>query len=207
MMVSFGYTLQFQQMKIMICKVGFECVPSKYNGCVNQDACNDWTKAWQLPYTIKNNEFRVGFSDSYDDRFDSEHNEILGGYDWAKYFAEYGYAESLPLPYTYRKTDNSQVRYMHVNTNRVQLKTEFQRQELKGAGWCNASALPYYRKNFFVSDYLDDDDVACAGIKVSYRLASGLTDDERCKILDAGYAQAIQINNDDFRTDGFLLCQ
>lgn len=194
------------------CKLGFECISSDTyypQQCINVDTCNVWAQAWYLPIKFKFDAIVVNFSDYYDDLNEEiADNAIIGFRNWAEYFADYGYAEALKLPYRYLTDWCTGQSHMYVDTDRVtniyiDREAEAVGQQLAEAGWSNASPLPYFQKVF----YVNDTGIICTGIIVSYSVTPGLSSIERCEILNVGYASAIAINNENFRTDGFLQCQ
>jgi hypothetical protein len=82
------------------CPLGFECVSDKSDRCVNVDTCYIWTTAWELPFWRDYNGLIVSFLGIYSHLQDElSENPITSQYDWTKYFAEYGFAEAVALPY------------------------------------------------------------------------------------------------------------
>ena len=90
------------------CPIGLEdCIPRGQNSCVNFSTCYAWTRPWPLP--LSRITWGVACLDSL--TFDSSYwlVEFLTLYppinsagimqqrDWKKYFADYGYAEAVPL--------------------------------------------------------------------------------------------------------------
>jgi len=122
------------------CPLGFECVIEKSalsdtnNCCANIYTCYAWTTAWELPYRREGDKLRIDFLEIYNNlqEIDFSQNPITSQYDWTKYFAEYGFAEAVALPYFFRQ-DNAMMVCI-ADDNICQ-------KELQKAGYSNAIEL------------------------------------------------------------------
>jgi hypothetical protein len=170
------------------CPLGLECVTDesvsfhRRNYCANLHTCYTWTKEWELPYRCDYNRccdynrLIVSFLENYNNlQDDLSENQITSQYDWRKYFAEYGFAEAVDLPYYFRENG---VMMVCIDNDSVC------REEIHKAGYANATVLPLQRrKEFYSADtyegfsYQEVDLFYCG--------------DEAINALNAGYADAI----------------
>lgn len=167
------------------CPLGLECVTDesaplyRRNCCANTETCYRWTTAWELPYWRDYNGLIVSFLGIYNNlQSDLSENPITSQYDWRKYFAEYGFAEAVDLPYFFRSSDKTMMVFIHENN--------VFREEIQDAGYTNAVDLPIQnRKEYYSPDtyegfsYLEVDLFFCG--------------DDATNALNAGYANAIEL--------------
>jgi hypothetical protein len=172
------------------CPLGFECVIDeslplyRRNICANKDTCYTWVAPWQLPYWWDYNGLMVSFSGFYNNLQDYYlcENPITSQYHWRKYFAEYGFAEAVNLPY-YLCRDSIVVSIAH---------DHICREELQKAGFANAVTLPLQkRKEYYSPDTYDgfnyqEVDLFWCGEVVGDPL-------EAINALEAGYADAVTL--------------
>ena len=167
------------------CPLGLECLLGESislvgrNKCPNTDTCYRWTTAWELPYWWDYNGLIVTFFGTYSNlQDDLSENPITSQYDWRKYFAEYGFAEAVALPYFFRSSNNTMMVFI-ANDNVC-------REEIQKAGYANAVSLPLQNRK----EYYSDD--ACESF--SYRKVDlFFCFDEAMNALDAGYADAVEL--------------
>ena len=166
------------------CPLGFECVTDKSacsllsNRCVNIHTCYTWTTAWELPYWRDYNGLIVSFFGIYNNlQDDISENPITSQYDWRKYFAEYGFAEAVALPYFFRQ-DNTMMVFIG-NNNICQ-------EEMNKVGYADAVILPLQKRKEYYSpdtyegfDYQEVDLFFCG--------------DEAINALNIGYADAVPL--------------
>ena len=119
------------------CPLGFECVIDESvpfcetNSCANTETCYRWTTAWELPYWWNRDGLIVSFIRRYDNlQDDISENPITSKYDWRKYFAEYGFAEAVALPYFFRANNSSMIVFIDDNN--------ICREEMQKIGYANA---------------------------------------------------------------------
>lgn len=168
------------------CPLGLECVIDESvqcplsDRCANIHTCYAWTTAWELPYRRDNSELRVDFLEIYNNLQNDEffQNPITSQYDWRKYFAEYGFAEAVDLPYFFRASNNSMMVFID-NDNIC-------REEMQKAGYANAVTLPLREREEY---YCPDTD------KIFYCWEVDLffCGDEAINALNAGYADAVEL--------------
>jgi len=167
------------------CPLGLGCVFDESTSihrrvcCVNTDTCYTWATAWELPYWRDNDSLTVSFLGNYNHlQSDLSENPITSKYDWKKYFAEYGFAEAVALPYFFRKSNGTMMIFI-ANDN-------ISREEMQKAGYANAVSLPLQNRKEYYSDdtyegfnYLEVDLFFCG--------------DEAINALNAGYANAVEL--------------
>jgi len=167
------------------CPLGFECVTDESvcflpsTRCVNIHTCYTWTTAWELPYWWDYNGLIVSFLGTYNNlQDDLSENPITSQYDWRKYFAEYGFAEAVALPYFFRASNNTMMIFID-NDNIC-------REEMQKAGYANPVTLPLQRRKEYYSpdtyegfNYQEVDLFFCG--------------DEAFNALNAGYADAVKL--------------
>jgi hypothetical protein len=175
------------------CPLGLECVTDesvsfhRRNYCANLHTCYTWTKEWELPYRCDYNRccdynrLIVSFLENYNNlQDDLSENQITSQYDWRKYFAEYGFAEAVDLPYFFRASNNMMV--FIFNDNICQ-------KEMQKAGYANAVTLPLQkRKEYLFPDIYD----TYEGFNY-WEVSLFLCGDEAINALNAGYADAIEL--------------
>jgi hypothetical protein len=136
------------------CPLGFECVINESvssplsNRCANIDTCCTWATAWEIPYSWTCNRLLVDFVEIYNNNLqdDLSENPITSQYDWRKYFAEYGFAEAVDLPYFFRA--NNTIMMVFIADDNIC------REEIQKAGYANAVTLPLQeRKEYYFDTY------------------------------------------------------
>jgi len=167
------------------CPLGFECVIDESvrnplnDRCANIDTCYIWTTAWELPYWCNYNELIVSFLGIYNNlQNDLSENPITSQYDWREYFAKYGFAEAIALPYFFRTSNNTMMVYI--------ADENICREEMQKAGYANAITLPLQRqKEYYSPDTYEG---------FSYQEVDlFLCGCEAINALNAGYADAIPL--------------
>ena len=167
------------------CPLGLECLFDesapfyRKDCCVNTDTCYTWTTAWELPYWRDCDSLIVSFFGNYNHlQSNLSENPITSEYNWEKYFAEYGFAEPVALPYFFRSSDGTMMVFIS--------EENVCRQEMQKAGYANATSLPLVnRKEYYSPDaydgfnYLEVDLFFCG--------------DEAINALTAGYANAVEL--------------
>ena len=172
------------------CPLGFECVinesinPYLGNSCANIHTCYTWTITWELPYYWSYNSFWnhsqliISFIEAYYDlQNELSENVITSQYDFRKYFAEYGFAEAVALPYFFRQDGSMMVSIAEDN---ICL------EEIQKAGYANSITLPVQRmKEYYYS---------CTYEGFSYQQVNlFLCGEEAINAFNAGYANAIEL--------------
>jgi hypothetical protein len=167
------------------CPLGFECVSDESapfqlsHGCANIDTCRTWVAAWELPYHREGIKLVVDFFDTYRLILQEDlcGNPITAQYDWRTYFAEYGFAEAVDLPYFFRKNNMGMMVFITHDS--------ICREEMQKAGYANAVTLPLQsRKEYYFDthesfNYQEVDLFLCG--------------DEAINALNAGYANAVEL--------------
>jgi hypothetical protein len=167
------------------CPLGFECVIDttaplyRRDCCANKDTCHIWAAPWELPYWQKYHMLIVSFEEIYKDvQSEIFENPITSQYDWRKYFAEYGFAEAVDLPYYFRDSNNAMIISI-ANDNIC-------REEIEKTGYANSIALPLQsRKEYYSPDTYEGFDYQ----EVDWFFCG----DEAINALNAGYADAINL--------------
>jgi hypothetical protein len=119
----------------------------------------------------------VDFLENYNDlQNELSDNPITSQYDWTKYFAEYGFAEAVDLPYFFN--NDGTIMRVFIGDNNIY------REEMQKTGYANAIGIPLSRRKEFYSaegyegfSYFEVDLFLC--------------DDEAINAFNAGYADAV----------------
>jgi hypothetical protein len=167
------------------CPLGFECIIDESasvplsDRCANIHTCYTWVKAWELPYWRDCNRLLVDFLEIYNSlQNDLSQNPITSQYDWRKYFAKYGFAEAVDLPYFFRASNNTMM--VSITDDNIC------REEMQKVGYANAVMLPLQkRKEYYFSDTYEGFDYQ--EVDLFY------CGDEAINALNAGYANAIEL--------------
>ena len=184
------------------CPLGFECLPDEsllvceHYHCINAESCYTWIQPWELPYWQEYHGLIVNFVDVYNStQRDLSENPITSKYDWRQYFAEYGFAEAVALPYFFRASNSTMMVFI--------ANDHICREEIQKAGYANAVSLPLQNRKEYYSDdtyegfnYLEVDLFFCG--------------DEAINALNAGYANAIEllpVSLDEQRVEHFYGCE
>lgn len=172
------------------CPLGFECVINESNffggdRCMNIETCHAWVKSWELPY----------YQDDDDDCCQNSKRLIVSFFetyrslredfsDWRKYFAEYGFAEAVSLPYFFSKRDGSMMVYIK--------EDNVCREEIKNAGYADAIPLPLQKRREY--SFSNAEVGLIAEEKFEYQQVDLFyCGDEAINAFNAGYADAIPL--------------